>query len=465
MTNEKYIQIYIFLIEAVLITVFLIGYYFLFKWLSPDYLNGIDSLPLLVTEYIVSFLVSFVFSPTITPQRFVKTEQIARRVLRTCFMMFLFISFLTLFFHPYNYFPRTFFVSSAICIAVIVFATRLCIRRFLMHIRMNRRNTKAALLIGNNRSVFNLYDVLSIPVYGYRIVGTFYDGDCPHEGMKSQRLGGMGDLYKWMADNHDVDEVYAYIPKERSEHINIISKFCDNHLVRFFYLPDIDVFHGNMSFSTIENIPVVARREEPLRNPMNRLAKRLFDIAFSGAVLLLVFPWVFIFVAIMIKWKSPGPIFFRQERTGLDGRVFKCIKFRSMKVNDDADKVQATKDDPRKFPFGDFMRRTNIDELPQFINVLKGDMSIVGPRPHMLKHTSDYSKVITSFMVRHFAKPGITGLAQVTGFRGETRYLSQMEGRVKKDIEYIENWTFLLDMKIIVKTVTNMFGKEEGNAY
>ena len=136
-----------------------------------------------------------------------------------------------------------------------------------------------------------------------------------------------------------------------------------------------------------------------------------------------------------------------------------------MRVNKDADKIQATADDPRKFSFGNLMRKTNLDEFPQFFNVLKGDMSIVGPRPHMLLHTEMYRKVIDKYMVRHFSRPGITGYAQVTGFRGETRYIDQMEGRVKKDIEYIENWTFLLDLKIIVKTVTNMFGKEEGNAY
>ena len=136
-----------------------------------------------------------------------------------------------------------------------------------------------------------------------------------------------------------------------------------------------------------------------------------------------------------------------------------------MHVNDQSDTLQATKDDPRKFPFGNFMRKSNIDELPQFINVFLGDMSVVGPRPHMLRHTEEYSRLINRFMVRHLAKPGITGLAQVTGFRGETKYIDQMEGRVKKDIEYIENWSFLLDMKIIVKTVTNMFGKEKGNAY
>ena len=193
--------------------------------------------------------------------------------------------------------------------------------------------------------------------------------------------------------------------------------------------------------------------------------KRTFDIVFSSLVLCTIFPIVWVIVSIAIKIQSPGPIFFKQDRTGLDGKTFKCYKFRSMKVNADSDKVQATKDDPRKFPFGNLMRKTNIDELPQFINVFLGDMSVVGPRPHMLKHTEEYSSLINRFMLRHLAKPGITGLAQVSGFRGETHYIDQMEGRVKMDIKYIENWSFLLDMKIIVKTVTNMLGKEKGNAY
>lgn len=465
MISEKYIQIAIFVIEAILITLFTIGYYFIFQCIDPKMLNSIGSLPVLIVEYLVSFAVSFLFFPSITQKRFVKAEQIAMRVTKTCVIMFLFVAFLTLLFHPYSKFPRWFFVSSAAIIAILLFINRFCIFKYLKFTRMNKHNQKSVVLIGNNTSMYKLYDILTTPIYGYDIVATFFDGECTHEGMKSHRAGGMGDIYKWISDRADVDEVYAYIPKDQNDHINMISKFCDNHLMRFFYLPDINVFKGNMAFSLIETIPVVARREEPLRNPANRIIKRTFDIIFSTFVLIFIFPWIFIFVAIMIKWKSPGPIFFCQERTGLDGKVFKCIKFRSMKVNKDADMVQATKDDPRKFPFGNFIRRTNIDEMPQFINVLKGEMSVVGPRPHMLKHTEDYSKLINSFMVRHFAKPGITGLAQVTGFRGETRYLEQMEGRIKKDIEYIENWTFLLDIKIIVKTIINMFGNEKGNAY
>ena len=161
----------------------------------------------------------------------------------------------------------------------------------------------------------------------------------------------------------------------------------------------------------------------------------------------------------------PGPVFFRQKRNGINGDEFTCLKFRSMRVNADADKVQATKNDPRKTKWGNIMRKTNIDELPQFINVLLGDMSIVGPRPHMVKHTEEYGALVDKYMVRHYTKPGITGWAQVTGSRGETSELWMMEERIKKDIWYVENWSLLLDLKIIFKTITNVFGGEKGNAY
>ena len=173
---------------------------------------------------------------------------------------------------------------------------------------------------------------------------------------------------------------------------------------------------------------------------------------------------IYIVVALIIKKTSPGPVYFKQRRSGMNGKEFECIKFRSMKVNNDADTIQATKNDPRKYPFGNFIRRTNIDELPQMINVWKGEMSLVGPRPHMLKHTDEYSHLINKYMVRHLAKPGITGLAQVSGFRGETKHIEQMEDRVEKDIEYIENWSFWLDLKIIFKTFSNMIAGDK-NAY
>jgi len=195
---------------------------------------------------------------------------------------------------------------------------------------------------------------------------------------------------------------------------------------------------------------------DPLQLPTNQFTKRVFDIVFSGFFLLCTLPLLPV-IALIIKIQSPGPLLFKQLRTGMNGQNFVCYKFRSMHVNKDADRLQATKNDPRKFPFGNFMRKANIDELPQFWNVLKGDMSIVGPRPHMLAHTEQYSQLIDKYMVRHFVKPGVTGWAQVTGFRGETQELWQMEGRVKRDIWYIENWSIWLDIRIIWLTARQLF--------
>ena len=465
MGTEKNLQLGVYLLDTVLLTAFIIGFHKLMCHIAPESVDNIKNIPWVVLVYIIGFSFSYVLFPSLIQLRLIKYEDIIRRATSTCFMMLLFVSLIIFVSKPSADFPRTFLFYSMLAYFIFMLTERIILRKILMRFRANKGNLKNVILVGNEQTVYQLFEILKTPIYGYNIVGFFYDGECTNQEMAAKRLGGTGDIYGWLTVHSNINEIYGYFPKEQHDTINMMSKFCDNHLIRFYYIPAINVFKGNMAITFMEGIPVIARREEPLRKDSNKLAKRIFDIIFSSFVLLLIFPWIFIFVSVMIKIQSPGPIFFLQERTGLDGKIFKCIKFRSMKVNNDADEIQATKNDPRKFPFGDFMRKTNIDELPQFINVFLGDMSVVGPRPHMLKHTAEYSKLINHFMVRHFAKPGITGLAQVSGFRGETRYIDQMEGRVKKDIEYIENWTFLLDLKIIVKTVTNMFGKEKGNAY
>ena len=260
------------------------------------------------------------------------------------------------------------------------------------------------------------------------------------------------------------DEMYVSLSRRDRDVIKRISRFCDNRVIRFFYVPtSVESIGLNLKRELLDDMELFTTYETPLQNPMNKLTKRCMDIILSILFLIptaIIFP----FVWIIVKIQSPGPLFFKQDRTGLDGKNFKMVKFRSMHVNKDADKIQATKDDPRKYPFGNFMRKANIDELPQFWNVLMGDMSIVGPRPHMLAHTEMYSQLIDKYMVRHFVKPGITGWAQVTGFRGETKELWQMEGRVKRDIWYMENWTVWLDFRIIWLTFKTFFVHDK-NAY
>ena len=209
---------------------------------------------------------------------------------------------------------------------------------------------------------------------------------------------------------------------------------------------------------------MLSLRDIPLHNPLNALLKRIFDIVFSLAVIFGLLIWIGPLLALLITLESRGPVFFVQKRTGLDNREFNCYKFRSMAMNRDADNLQAGKNDMRVTAIGKFIRKTSIDELPQFYNVLFGNMSVVGPRPHMLKHTDEYAGKVDKFMLRHFVKPGITGLAQVRGYRGEIEKVSDIQNRIKFDIFYIENWSFLLDLKIIVQTVLNVF-KGEDKAY
>ncbi|RYZ52797.1 MAG: exopolysaccharide biosynthesis polyprenyl glycosylphosphotransferase, partial [Chitinophagaceae bacterium] len=235
--------------------------------------------------------------------------------------------------------------------------------------------------------------------------------------------------------------------------------------IRFRFIPDLSFFiNRTYHVEYMKDIPVLTMRREPLEDSLNRMKKRVLDVVFSGLVIIFILSWLIPILGLLIWLESPGPIFFRQMRSGLNNKPFMCIKFRSMRSNKDANKRQATKNDDRLTNIGRFIRKTSLDEFPQFLNVFMGDMSIVGPRPHMLKHTDDYSQLLEEYMVRHFAKPGITGWAQVNGYRGETRTLEQMKERVEYDIWYLENWNLWLDVRIIFLTAYNVI-RGEKNAF
>ena len=339
------------------------------------------------------------------------------------------------------------FVIIGIGLLIVLLLVRIVERWILKCLRRAGYNTRHVTLVGNDVALKTISDKLvGNPTYGYRINNHFENAE---EFVNSQ-LSSFG------------EELYLCVPRSERQVIEQISMLCDKRMVKFYYVPPANE-SLNLQSVFIDDTEVFASYVSPLEEPLNRFIKRTFDIVISTIALLfttLLFP----VVAIAIKMQSPGPLLFRQRRTGMDGKDFWCLKFRSMHVNADSDRVQATKDDPRKFPFGNFMRKTNIDELPQFWNVLKGDMSIVGPRPHMLAHTEQYAALIGKYMVRHFVKPGITGWAQATGFRGETSELWQMEGRVERDIYYIQHWSFWLDLRIIWMTVKSCF-KTDKNAF
>lgn len=262
-----------------------------------------------------------------------------------------------------------------------------------------------------------------------------------------------------------VTEIFSTISPEEDKDIYKLMNEADQACIRFRILPDLDHFiRRPVHIEYIDDMPVLSPRNEPLDDVGNRIKKRFFDIIVSSMVILFILSWLIPILALLIKFESYGPIFFVQKRNGKDGKPFNCLKFRSMRVNAESNEKQATQNDSRITKIGSFMRKTSLDELPQFFNVLMSDMSIVGPRPHMLKHTQDYSRLINQFMIRHFLKPGITGWAQVNGFRGETKTTEDMVNRVKYDIWYLENWSLLLDTRIVFMTAFNV-AKGEKNAY
>ena len=341
-------------------------------------------------------------------------------------------------------------------------------------------NTRYVTFVGHDPELLNVYHSLNDDTsMGYHIIGYYADEEMVASGTGGQekadkktevtlkKLGTLKDFMDNLEQPSNLqlgDELYVCLSRQDRDTIRRISQFCDRNVIRFYFIPlSVETLGIDLKRELLDDIEVFTTYDNPLENPVNKLLKRLFDIVMSIMFLIptaLILPIIWI----VMKIQSPGPIFFKQLRTGLDGKNFYCYKFRSMHVNADADKVQATKDDPRKYPFGNFMRKANIDEFPQFWNVLKGDMSIVGPRPHMLAHTEQYSALIDKYMVRHFVKPGVTGWAQVTGFRGETKELWQMEGRVKRDIWYMEHWSIWLDIRIIWLTVKTIFVHDK-NAY
>jgi putative colanic acid biosynthesis UDP-glucose lipid carrier transferase len=275
------------------------------------------------------------------------------------------------------------------------------------------------------------------------------------------KLNTIEECFEYIIENN-IDEIYFSASELTNDQTNTLIDFADNNLRELRFIPDNkDIYSKRLKYEYYDYIPILSIRAIPLREPINKLTKRIFDIILSLIVIVFILSWLTPLLAIIIKLESKGPVFFKQSRNGFNYEEFYCYKFRSMTPNSNAHLHQATKGDLRVTKVGKFIRKTSIDELPQFYNVLFGDMSVVGPRPHMVSHTDMYAQRIDKFMVRHFVKPGITGLAQVSGFRGEVETDKDIIGRVKYDIFYIENWSLLLDMKIIFQTIVNAVKGEE----
>ena len=286
------------------------------------------------------------------------------------------------------------------------------------------------------------------PEHGYRFIGFFDDTH------KNPKVLGTVESIELYLNDHPVDEIYCCLPYIKYGTIKKIIDLGESRFIRVKLIADYRAFSfKGLELERYNHIPVLNVTSMPLDDRRNQVIKRMFDVAFSLLAVILVFSWLFPLIGIIIKLNSKGPVFFRQRRTGQNNKEFICLKFRTMILNEAADEKQASQNDARITRVGKFLRRASLDELPQFLNVLSGEMSVVGPRPHMLRHTEEYSRLIGRFMARHFVKPGVTGLAQSLGYRGETKAIVDMKNRVRLDRFYIENWSFLLDVKIIVVTI------------
>ena len=369
-----------------------------------------------------------------------------------------------LFFSSQVDFSRTFLFVFYICLVLACIINRFLGTLFQYILFKKFKATKSIAIMGNNYTAARLKQYLkrqnNIHFYGF--IGS-HDSMFPVENGELSR-----DIILKLSEaiQAGVKDLYVCIPPDRMGEMVALIKEADKQLIRLKFIPDMKSTLAapyNLIYMGGE-FPVITLRNEPLEELPNRFKKRAFDLVFSSLVIVFILSWLYPLIAILIKIESKGPVLFKQLRSGRNDRQFSCYKFRSMKLNDKSHFKQATKNDDRITKIGSFLRRTSLDELPQFFNVFQGYMSVVGPRPHMLKHTEQYRALIDKFMVRHFSKPGITGWAQVNGLRGETKETEDMERRVEHDIYYVENWSLMWDVRIVFLTIINV-ARGDSNAF
>ncbi|WP_422862178.1 exopolysaccharide biosynthesis polyprenyl glycosylphosphotransferase [Flagellimonas sp. W118] len=388
--------------------------------------------------------------------RYTKVPIIFRKIFTQFFYFFLILfAFIGFFKQPLmsRYALAQYFALVMLTVGIAKLVTYIFLMQYRGNLKGNLRNV---VVIGKNKKTDQLISVFKERTeFGYNFLKQFSPSTLEFD---------MIETLNFIKQNK-VDEIYCSISELKNEELSAFINFADNNLKTLKFIPDNkNIFAKKLKFEYYDYIPVLSLRDIPLHNPINAFLKRSFDVIFSLIIIFGLLSWLIPLLAIIITVESKGPVFFRQSRNGIDNREFYCYKFRSMAPNKDADNHSATKNDMRITKVGKFIRKTSIDELPQFYNVLFGTMSVVGPRPHMVKHTNEYATSVDKYMVRHFVKPGITGLAQVRGYRGEIEQEMDILNRTKFDIFYIENWSMFLDLKIMVQTVLNAI-KGEAKAY
>lgn len=430
---------------------FFLGIFIRFNWAHHFGFSTIDNFSLIESNYASLLLFTNITWLLISSTRKVYLLQFYTSVMRYRFAIISAILFQFLITIAFNGLIKTFYSRIFLLNTYLIFIVLLIVFRYVAHylykqlvVRKTKKNS--IVLFGTPSQLADLSDYISnISVVKQKTI------KLEPKGIQLERLTEIN-------SENPIAEVFVPISTYSEKEIEQLSDYCDNHFIRLRLVFDWKkVGTRNITANKYNHTTVLKVTTTPLDDQYNALLKRVFDLSFSLLLCIFLFSWLFPILAILVKLSSKGPIFFKQKRSGINNKGFNCYKFRSMRQNDDADLKQATQGDPRITKVGAFLRKTSLDELPQFINVIKGQMSIVGPRPHMLKHTEEYSSLVGNFMNRHAIKPGITGLAQIRGFRGEIDDFSLLQNRVRFDRFYVNNWTLFFDIKIVYLTVFTMF--------
>ena len=373
-----------------------------------------------------------------------------------------FIDFQVFGYYPYG---KHQFLGQCICIFFLIPVQKLLMRIIVKRFSNSKSNKRKVLIVGTGKTGLDFYNTyVQNHHFGYQLTG-FLD-EMKNPSLNGRYLGKTSEIDKIIA-KHELDDIVVTLPMTNETEIKNIVRIADQSGKRVRIIPNYEHLEtGRIQVDKLGNLSMVTLRSLPLDALDNKIYKRLFDIFFSVLVIVSVFSWLFPLIALLIKFTSKGPVFFKQQRWGLNNKNFACWKFRTMlttstDTNEKGKYRQATKGDPRITPIGRFLRKTSLDEMPQFLNVLLGSMSVVGPRPHPVPLNIESRNSVEKYMMRHWVKPGITGWAQVNGYRGETKEIDLMKKRVQHDLEYIEDWSFWLDLQIIVQTVVNVVKGEE----
>jgi putative colanic acid biosynthesis UDP-glucose lipid carrier transferase len=371
------------------------------------------------------------------------------------------LTFVFLYHYPYS---RLYILIIFTSFFIFLIITRIAMIMVFSSLQKPNRNSRRIVVVGYNEIAKKFVERFGFSRNDFLVEGYFEDSNLINELSSLPIIGPIESCIDY-AVKHNIHEIYSTISPEKNENIYEMAKLAERSFIRFKFIPDFKLYVNRETYIEYQgNFPILSLRPEPLEDMGNSIKKRIFDIVFSLLIIVFILTWLIPLLGILIKITSRGGIFFKQKRSGKNNVHFTCYKLRTMTVNKEANSRQVTLNDARVTPIGRFLRKTNLDELPQFINVLLGNMSVIGPRPHMVVHTRMYSKILNEYMIRHFLKPGITGWAQVNGYRGEIKDETQLSNRIAHDIWYMENWSIWLDLKIVWLTIYNTL-RGDKNAY